>query len=143
MTFQPNGDLNTRETAVYRLFDASDVLLYVGVSCNPKARIPSHQNKPWWSEVAKSTVEMHPDRLTALQAEAKAIVEESPLHNKTGIDPSRVRAPRTQLGPRDRSGRTWRQAMREAGIRKGPMSPEQQLAALRIYARWKQEAGVA
>lgn len=139
--------LADRPTTVYRLFDSDGVLLYVGVSWNPKSRIPSHQDKPWWPRVAKSTTETHPDRLTALRFEAKAITEESPLFNIAAIAPDRVRAPRCKDEPRDHSGRTWKQAIRAAGIRpwtdgRRP-SEEEQVAALTLWHRWKQEAGVS
>jgi hypothetical protein len=139
--------LNDRRTAVYRLFNRDDVLLYVGVSWNPKSRIPSHQDKPWWPQVAKSTIDLHPDRATALRAEAVAIVEESPLYNLAVPDPEGVRAPRQYDLPRDLSGRTWPEAMRSAGIRPQksdrPPSEVEQQAAIKAWLRWKQEAGEA
>lgn len=148
MTFQCKGNLNSRKTAVYRLFNQAGELLYVGASWNPKARIPSHQDKPWWPQVAKSTIEWHPDRATALHFEASAIVEEHPLYNVASIDPRRVRAPRMRSEPRDLSGRTLSQAMRAAGIRpwvNDPTPPPEgvQVVAIRTWLRWKKEAGEA
>lgn len=142
------SDLNSRKTCVYRLFDADGVLLYVGASWNPKTRIFNHKDKPWWSQVAKSTIEWHPDRFTALRFEAKAIVEESPLYNVMGVDPDAVRSPRSpRAEPRDRSGRTLAQAMHAVLLSpwgaSSNLTETQQRAAVRTWLRWKREAGVA
>ncbi len=39
------------------------------------------QDKPWWSEVRNVTVEQHPTRQAALDAERVAIASERPRHN--------------------------------------------------------------
>lgn len=72
-------------TALYRLYDATDQLLYVGVSHNPDVRWGQHSlNKEWWPQVAKRTVDWHETRLLAEAAEATAISSEKPRHNIVG-----------------------------------------------------------
>jgi len=81
----PPIDFN-RRTALYRLFDADDRLLYVGIAFNPEARWNEHRGKAWWPSVVRKSVEWHPTRLVALEAEARAIEAESPRHNRLGVD---------------------------------------------------------
>jgi len=74
--------LNTRPHALYRFFDASDVLLYVGITVDPGARFKKHRgDKPWWSEVDRIDIEHFETRRQAEIAERTAIKEEQPLHN--------------------------------------------------------------
>ena len=72
-------------TTLYRFFDADDRLLYVGIAGNPGRRFHQHANgpdgKPWWSHVARSTMEHFDTREEAAAAEVAAIVTEHPLHN--------------------------------------------------------------
>lgn len=72
----------TGRTAVYRLFDASDVLLYIGVTDNPDRRFASHEAlKPWWPDVARKAIEWHDTRDLAEAAEDEAIQAEHALYN--------------------------------------------------------------
>lgn len=74
--------LNSRRHALYRFFDASDVLLYVGITVDPGARFKKHGgDKEWWGEVDRIDIARHATRKEALDAERKAIKEEQPLHN--------------------------------------------------------------
>jgi hypothetical protein len=69
-------------TTLYRFYDGNDRLLYVGISGNPARRHHEHsKEKPWWSEVARSTMEHFPTREQAAQAECIAIRSEMPVHN--------------------------------------------------------------
>lgn len=70
-------------TTLYRLYDVDAVLLYVGISWNPGQRFTlGHSlDKPWWADVAHTTLEHFPTRAAALVAERAAIVAERPLHN--------------------------------------------------------------
>lgn len=69
-------------TALYRLFDTDDRLLYVGISSNPKERLKAHAaDKPWWPEVASREIEWFPSREQAAAAEVAAIRTEQPIHN--------------------------------------------------------------
>ncbi|WTW93481.1 GIY-YIG nuclease family protein [Streptomycetaceae bacterium NBC_01309] len=85
--------LDHRRTAVYRLFDAAGVLLYVGISVDPQKRFKNHKhgngrNKPkeWWPDVVTADLEWFDSRPQAETAESFAIVTEHPRHNtaKTG-----------------------------------------------------------
>lgn len=74
--------LNNRRHALYRFYDASDVLLYVGITVDPGARFKKHgSDKLWWSEVDRIGIDHFVTRLEALEAERKAIKSEQPLHN--------------------------------------------------------------
>jgi hypothetical protein len=76
-------------TAIYRLFDRSGSLLYVGVSVEPRTRIKTHiRDMPWGREVdgSRTRIEWAPDRPTALAVEASAIAEEAPAYNVTGSE---------------------------------------------------------
>lgn len=74
--------LNGRPHALYRFYDRSDVLLYVGITVDPGARFKKHGgDKEWWTEVDRIGIEHYATRTEALEAERKAIKEEQPLHN--------------------------------------------------------------
>lgn len=69
--------------SVYRHFDAEGNLLYVGYSANHLGRLMQHINGSDWSgRIARIEVEHFPSRRKAMEAEAAAIEEESPRHNK-------------------------------------------------------------
>jgi predicted GIY-YIG superfamily endonuclease len=75
-------ELATQPHALYRFFDATDVLLYVGITADLPARMKKHRSeKPWWVHVHHITVEQFDTRQEALDAEALAIRWEGPLHN--------------------------------------------------------------
>lgn len=70
------------EVVLYRLFDASGALLYVGVSRDPFERLRRHaQKKEWWAEVARIDLSVCATYRTALTQEREAIAVERPLHN--------------------------------------------------------------
>jgi predicted GIY-YIG superfamily endonuclease len=74
--------LNERPHALYRFYDAGDVLLYVGITAALPARLNRHNDdKPWWGTVSRITVEHFKDRANVLAAERTAIQAECPLHN--------------------------------------------------------------
>ncbi|MFJ7525154.1 GIY-YIG nuclease family protein [Streptomyces griseus] len=69
-------------TALYRLFDAQDTLLYVGIAEDPKKRWAQHAaDKAWWPQVSRRDVEWLSDRGLAEEAERSAIEAENPIHN--------------------------------------------------------------
>lgn len=69
-------------TALYRLFDADDVLLYVGISKHFGRRWQEHESsQPWWHEVDHQTVHWYPTREAAAAAEVEAIKAENPKYN--------------------------------------------------------------
>jgi predicted GIY-YIG superfamily endonuclease len=75
-------EITDEPTAVYRLYDSADRLLYVGISRNLIARWAQHAaDKPWWPQVTRKTVVMYGCRKEAELAEGKAIRSESPLYN--------------------------------------------------------------
>lgn len=68
---------------VYRCFDASDQLLYVGLSYGPEGRLKAHyHSSPWFADVARVTVTERMPRKVAAQVEREAIRTERPVHNK-------------------------------------------------------------
>jgi predicted GIY-YIG superfamily endonuclease len=72
----------SERTAVYRLYDDQDVLLYVGVAKTFGKRWTQHASaKSWWPEVQRQTVEWFPDRDAAFAAEGIAMRDERPRHN--------------------------------------------------------------
>lgn len=82
---ETNRDRRWREpAAVYRLWDASGVLLYIGSAYEPEVRCKEHRKKPWWSEVASRTEEWHSNRGTAYTEELKAIAVERSKYNEMG-----------------------------------------------------------
>ncbi|GAA3267840.1 GIY-YIG nuclease family protein [Streptomyces lavendulae] len=69
-------------TALYRLFDSTDRLLYVGITDNPRKRFGEHAaTKEWWPSVAERQVEWHATRLDAEASEREAIQRERPKWN--------------------------------------------------------------
>ena len=70
-------------TAVYRLYDASEELLYVGISKDFGTRWKQHaKDQSWWLEVQSQTVRWHDSRKAAKVMETAAIKTERPIHNK-------------------------------------------------------------
>ena len=78
---------------LYRLFDDSGTLLYVGITNDVRQRFAAHATtQPWWGEVADCRTEFFSTRTALDAAERVAIQSESPRYNK------RLRAPRPR-GP--------------------------------------------
>jgi hypothetical protein len=76
-------ELAGRPHALYRFFDASGALLYIGITAALPARLARHrEDKPWWCNVAEIKVEHFPTRRAVLEAEREAIIRERPVHNK-------------------------------------------------------------
>jgi len=72
-----------RPTALYRHFDRSGRLLYVGVSLSAVRRLSQHQKSLWHDDITRVEVEHFKNRESAAKAEAIAIKKEHPLYNKT------------------------------------------------------------
>lgn len=69
-------------TQLYRYFDESDTLLYVGVSISAIGRMAQHRvGSHWFSRVRRVLVENFPTREAALEAERVAIRDERPECN--------------------------------------------------------------
>lgn len=73
------------ETALYRHFDRSGRLLYVGISLSVVRRLSEHGAKPWARDIASVTIEKFQTREGALAAEMAAIGAEEPMHNIVGV----------------------------------------------------------
>lgn len=70
---------------VYRCYDATGRLIYVGSTHNLFGRLDQHRSGAWWApQVAKVTGAVYPDRTTARRAESKAIASELPRWNVLG-----------------------------------------------------------
>lgn len=75
---------NTRPdtTWLYRMYDNSGALLYIGISKSAFSRFERHSaEKPWINNVTSWNREPYPTREAALEAERAAIKTEHPLHN--------------------------------------------------------------
>lgn len=71
-------------TALYRLYDAEERLLYVGITHDCEQRWREHSyTKPWWHLVERKVVEWLETRAEALAEEKKTVREEKPLHDGT------------------------------------------------------------
>lgn len=69
-------------TAIYRLYDADERLLYVGITSNTAQRFARHGAiKPWWHSVSRRDVQWIATRYEALAAERSAIFSERPRWN--------------------------------------------------------------
>jgi hypothetical protein len=71
-------------TYLYRLYDSSDELLYVGVTTNVERRMSEHRPKPWYARVARFQVDEYPTRWRAVLAECVA------GHGQHGILPGGI-----------------------------------------------------
>lgn len=79
------GDKATSETAVYRLYDEANRLLYVGIGRNPMNRWAAHADQhAWWPNVKSFETKWFPSREEAAAEERRALREDSPLHNIHG-----------------------------------------------------------
>lgn len=68
--------------ALYRVFGAEDMLLYVGISEDFGTRWKQHAKiQPWWDEKRRLTVDWHESRPEAEAAERAAIKAEKPKYN--------------------------------------------------------------
>ena len=74
-----------KATSLYRYFDASGELLYIGITSRRTGRSLQHAGeKDWWGEVARAEWEHFASREEALAKEQEAIKNEHPLHNVIG-----------------------------------------------------------
>lgn len=92
----------SQRTALYRLFNAADDLLYIGITWQRLAdRMTDHAGEQrWWHEVHHATALWYETREDADQAETEAIKAERPKYNIAKTKESRPRKP----GPTTRPG---------------------------------------
>lgn len=104
-----------RPHVLYRFYDVTGSLLYVGITVSLWNRLPNHQaTKAWYGDIVTIKVEHFPDRDTARAAETEAIRAERPRHNvhhngDTDRKPRPVRNPHRYRLPE------WTFASRESG----------------------------
>jgi hypothetical protein len=71
---------------LYRHFDKTGKLLYVGVSLHATVRLLRHRTTShWFDNISTITIESFPSRSEAIFAERRAIRLEQPLHNKAHV----------------------------------------------------------
>lgn len=84
-----NGDASSgdasheRPTYVYLAYDATDTLLYVGISHAPLIRMHQHaQGKTWFSQIITIKIEHYPNRREAEEREQTLVRLLQPPHNR-------------------------------------------------------------
>ena len=70
-----------KRTALYRNYDRTGVLLYVGISLHPDRRLNEHRSTEWFDSIDEIEIEWFDCRKSARCAELKAIRDEHPLYN--------------------------------------------------------------
>lgn len=76
--------LKNKPTALYRLFDGADQLLYVGITHDLEQRWEYHSYmQAWWHLVQRQSIEWFPNRPAAVEAERAAVATESPRFDAT------------------------------------------------------------
>ena len=71
-----------RQTAVYRCFDTSGILLYIGRTKRLRQRFKEHRKtQPWWPEVTRIDLAFYDGDKEADREERRAILVENPFHN--------------------------------------------------------------
>lgn len=72
--------------AVYRLRDAENHLLYVGMSESVFVRLEQHvKRQRWWPKVDHAEIEWFASYAEMVDAELHAIRTEAPMHNIQGL----------------------------------------------------------
>lgn len=70
---------------VYRCYDETGRLIYVGSSANLFGRLTQHRRTSWWaSQVVRVTAKVYPNGTVAREHERQAIRTENPRWNKSG-----------------------------------------------------------
>lgn len=79
--------------SLYRYFDASGGLLYLGITAGSTRRMHQHAaTAPWWPLTATCAIEHHQTRAGARAAELAAIAIEDPPWNVEGTGRKQVAA---------------------------------------------------
>jgi excinuclease UvrABC nuclease subunit len=74
--------MSVSKFTLYRMFDSSGKLLYVGATGKSLQRVAAHSGKPWASEIASITFQKFASKYELLNAEKVAVQVESPIYNK-------------------------------------------------------------
>jgi predicted GIY-YIG superfamily endonuclease len=75
-----------RPHSVYRCFDKTGLLLYIGATFDVKDRMRKHKHaSQWFHDVDRVDAELFNNRAEAFTAEKKAIKSECPKYNCTGV----------------------------------------------------------
>lgn len=80
----------SESTAVYELFDASGVRLYIGMTNNPSRRFEEHRyTSAWWHlvDASRTVIEWYPTRAEAADEEMLLIAAHRPPYNITVSGP--------------------------------------------------------
>lgn len=105
---------------VYRVFDENDLLLYIGVTCDPYQRFTFHEYQTrWWMLVHRAEVSQEfMDRWDAEDAEALAISTMEPHFNRHyPYVPERARSINLQFSPLEyKPEPNYPAVMRELGL---------------------------
>lgn len=100
------GPYDPTSVAVYRFYNDTGALLYIGIAGSPKARFAQHaETKRWWWEVATWLIDWYGSREEAAAVEAFGIVQENPAYNIAGapdVQPDRMLAHWTDCYTRQR-----------------------------------------
>lgn len=78
--------------ALYRHYDASNTLLYVGVSLNALVRLQQHKVSHWFDDITRVDIQKFASREEVLEAERVAITSENPVHNISRPKPKSAKA---------------------------------------------------
>src|SRR5271169_4147079 len=79
---------------LYRHYDGSGILLYVGISINALVRHAGHERHAgWWGTVRRIEITPYPNRAEAARAEIQAIREERPRWNQQHVEPATKERP--------------------------------------------------
>lgn len=70
-----------KANAVYRIFDADDHALYVGLSQSVTARLNAHARKDWWADAVRVEITLHPTAEEMARTEIAEIDRLKPAHN--------------------------------------------------------------
>lgn len=91
----------TNRNILYRIYDSSGALLYIGATTNPGRRIQTHAyNQPWWDEAFEIKLERFDTAEELARAEMLAIEFEHPKYNwiHTGVVRPWSNKPRRRRG---------------------------------------------
>ena len=82
-----------QKTALYRLYDSHDDLLYVGTTTSLPARLAEHSRRDWFPQVSRTTVEWYSSPEAAREAEREEIRGSRAARAATVVDEALARIP--------------------------------------------------